>query len=72
MLLHFEQVIMSCCTYFVALLTSLEYIQSVGGEQLIILEYILINFEINTLFCFFCASSQSIFDILVFLVVCLH
>lgn len=46
MLLQFEQVNMSCFMYFVALLTSLEYIQSVGGEQLNILEYILINFEI--------------------------
>lgn len=70
MLLQFEQVIMSCCMYFVALLASLEYIQSVRGEQLIILEYILINFKI--LFCFFCASNQSIFDSLVFLVVCLY
>jgi len=45
------------------------------GEQLIILEYALINFETNTHFCF-CENTHSIFDShvdsLVFLMAWLH
>lgn len=61
--------------YFVALMRSLEYVQS-EGKQLIVLEYIVINFEINIHFCFFCANTWSISDnyigSLVYLVAWLH